>query len=379
MHVLGDVLAIDSIGRASRNTAVPLLHPEDQVVQEMFDGWRNQQLSRNLSFQTIQQRERLVRRFLEATNEHPWNWTSSHVDEFFGDQRSVHQNTQSTLRSYQNALRLFCDYLTDPGYEWTRICLELFGTHPTQVCFEWNTATHVQESERGPGKRAFTKAEVQSLFDRADDEADRIARHHRKGWLPSFRDSTIFKIAYSYGLRRNEVRHLETFDFSRNPQAPEFGNFGVLNVRFGKAMKGSAHKQRSVLTVFDWTEEVIEEWNERGRSLMTDGQDMFPNERQGIVSEAALGARFRRYRDDLGLSPGLDFHSLRRSYVTHLIEDGWDALFVQRQVGHEYASTTGLYTSVSSDYRTKTLRRVLDSTINEALGRKQKPPDETHR
>jgi hypothetical protein len=55
MHVLGDVLAIDSIGRASRNTAVPLLHPEDQVVQEMFDGWRNQQLSRNLSFQTIQQ------------------------------------------------------------------------------------------------------------------------------------------------------------------------------------------------------------------------------------------------------------------------------------------------------------------------------------
>jgi site-specific recombinase XerD len=30
----------------------------------------------------------------------------------------------------------------------------------------------------------------------------------------------------------------------------------------------------------------------------------------------------------------LDFHSLRRSYVTHLIEDGWDRLFVQHQVGH---------------------------------------------
>jgi hypothetical protein len=63
---------------------------------------------------------------------------------------------------------------------------------------------------------------------------------------------------------------------------------------------------------------------------------------------AALGARFRRYRDELALSPGLDFHSLRRSSVTHLIEDGYDALFVQRQDGQEYASSVGLCASVSS-------------------------------
>jgi site-specific recombinase XerD len=51
------------------------------------------------------------------------------------------------------------------------------------------------------------------------------------------------------------------------------------------------------------------------------------------------------YRDALGLGPGLDFHSLRRSYVTHLIEAGWDPLFVQQQVGHEHASTTAIYTN----------------------------------
>jgi integrase/recombinase XerD len=60
-------------------------------------------------------------------------------------------------------------------------------------------------------------------------------------------------------------------------------------------------------------------------------------------------------------------HSLRRSYATHLIEDGWDAKFVQDQLGHEYASTTALYTCVSSDFRVRTLRRVLDSTIEGAL------------
>ncbi len=53
-------------------------------------------------------------------------------------------------------------------------------------------------------------------------------------------------------------------------------------------------------------------------------------------------------------------HCLRHSYVTHLIEDGWDALFVQQQVGHEYAFTTAVYTSVSSDYRTRAVRAALD-------------------
>lgn len=56
-----------------------------------------------------------------------------------------------------------------------------------------------------------------------------------------------------------------------------------------------------------------------------------------------------------------------RPYATHLIEDGWDAKFVQDQMGHDHASTTSLYTCVSSDYRVRTLRRVLDTTIEEAL------------
>ncbi len=42
-----------------------------------------------------------------------------------------------------------------------------------------------------------------------------------------------------------------------------------------------------------------------------------------------LNSRFAAYRQALGLESGLDFHSLRRSYVTHLIEDGHDPRFVQ--------------------------------------------------
>ena len=87
------------------------------------------------------------------------------------------------------------------------------------------------------------------------------------------------------------------------------------------------------------------------------------------LGDAASTRGSAEYRDDArpGCGPGL--HSLRRSYVTHLIEAGWDPLFVQQQAGHEHASTTAIYTCVSSDFRTRTLRRpaALDATAAAAM------------
>ena len=49
----------------------------------------------------------------------------------------------------------------------------------------------------------------------------------------------------------------------------------------------------------------------------------------------------------------------RHTYVTHLIEFDYPERFVQEQVGHSYASTTAIYTSVSDAYRNTLLRRAL--------------------
>jgi integrase/recombinase XerC len=40
---------------------------------------------------------------------------------------------------------------------------------------------------------------------------------------------------------------------------------------------------------------------------------------------------------------------------------------IQQQAGHEYASTTAIYTCVSSDFRTRTLRNALDATARAVL------------
>ncbi len=58
------------------------LRPEDAMFEAMLRGWKAQQVARGLREDTIAPRERLVRRFLEFTNEYPWSWGPSHVDEW---------------------------------------------------------------------------------------------------------------------------------------------------------------------------------------------------------------------------------------------------------------------------------------------------------
>lgn len=349
---------------------VPLLHPESQVFEAMLEGWRNQMLARNLAASTIRSRAQQVRAFHEHANAFPWEWSPALADEWFADLRSIRHCTRSTVRGYQVAVRGFCAYLIDPAYGWVEECERRFGTHPMQVITELNAAAHVADTESEPTKRAFTRAELQALFDHADEQVARKRALGRKGWLSAFRDATLLKVAYSYGTRRTETRMLDVADFGRNPAATEFGEYGVLYVRHGKAKKGSPPKRRSVLTVWPWTTEILEQWFTEVRPLFgTDGNPAaWPSERSPRVGLEVLNHRLSAYRDALGLEPGLDFHSLRRSYVTHLIEDGWDPRFVQEQVGHDHASTTSIYTCVSSDFRTRTLRRVLDGMVAEALG-----------
>jgi len=81
------------------------------------------------------------------------------------------------------------------------------------------------------------------------------------------------------------------------------------------------------------------------------------------MSLGSFGDAFAAARDAVGLPQELGLHCLRHSYVTHLIEAGYDPAFVQTQVGHSYASTTGLYTSVSSDFKQKTVQQMIARRI----------------
>jgi integrase/recombinase XerC len=70
-HVEGGLRRVDLAGAAHLDlvSGVIQLRPEDAMVAAMLRGWQAQQTARGLREETITERERLVRAFVEFTNE----------------------------------------------------------------------------------------------------------------------------------------------------------------------------------------------------------------------------------------------------------------------------------------------------------------------
>lgn len=88
----------------------------------------------------------------------------------------------------------------------------------------------------------------------------------------------------------------------------------------------------------------------------------------------SLDKRFAFVRAEAGLQADLSLHCLRHSYVTHLVEFGYPERFVSEQVGHSYASTTAIYTSVSDDFKTKTLQTALRRVYDQQHADREEKP-----
>src|SRR6516225_6428769 len=185
--------------------AVPV-SPGAVLLEEMLAGWRRQQQARRLTARLIGERERVIRQFTAFTGCWPWQWTAAQAETWLSSGGWAH----STVRSYQGALALFLEYVCDPRYGWVSECEQRAGAVP-----------------------------LQAFFDAADGHVEQAAGWRRKGWLAVFRDATLFKVVYGWGLRRREAAMLDVADFAPSPAAPEFGALGVCHVRYGKAMRGS--------------------------------------------------------------------------------------------------------------------------------------------
>lgn len=349
------------------------LDPERAVFDAMLDGWAVQQRARNLKRVTISGRLALVQRFASFSNQYPWQWTVAEVEAFFDHYRGGGRALAvSTLRQYEIELRMFLDYVTDVRYSWPAACLERFGQAPAQLLHEWNTVVHVADYEADPRRRPLTYDEVQALFDAADTAAERIRGRGRKGGLAAQRDAVLIKTVYAFGLRRSEAWGLDVADLRRSPKARQFGRFGALTVRFGKASRGGAAKRRTVLTVpeMDWIVPVLEQWLDELRPLFGAGSHpgLWVTERCGRVSRRSINDAFRVAREAAGLPEQLDLHCLRHSYVTHLVEFDYPQRFVQEQVGHRHASTTAIYEGVSDEYRNRLLQRSLQRRFSNVIG-----------
>ncbi len=312
-----DVATVREVRRLLES-GVPVLHPEETVLQTSLTCWSMQMEARNLTPQWIDASVGYVRRFIEFSNEYPWSWTAGDLEEWSVHLLSELGRSAQYIRNLQNTIGRYLGYLRDPAYDWAAVCEHYFGTVPAQIRTEFNTILHTQEDTRQPGNRALTRGELASLFDYADDRVRRAVKLHRKGAVAAARDAAMLKTQYAWGLRRREVCMLERADVRANGRQPQFGQAGLLEVRWGKGHRGSGPRRRTVLSVMPWASAVLEQYLAQVRSLYRPGPELWVSERSRRIGCTSYNDRFAEYRQACGLPAELNNHCLRHSYATHL-------------------------------------------------------------
>jgi integrase len=208
------------------------LHLEQAVFDAMLSGWRSQQVARYIKAKTIEANESGVRRFAEHVGCWPWEWRSSHVDEYFEDLLARPERlARSTLRAYQFRLKGFSDYVCDRRYPWLVISEREFGRGPGQLFDGRNLVAHLDEFEGDPRRRPLTVDELEVFFAACEARIEACRARGRKGSLQAWRDQALFKVAFAWGLRRAEVAMIDRGDarHGRFPCAPEVA--GVRRLR----------------------------------------------------------------------------------------------------------------------------------------------------
>jgi integrase/recombinase XerC/integrase/recombinase XerD len=150
------------------------------------------------------------------------------------------------------------------------------------------------------------------------------------------RDRAMFELAYSCGLRCEEIVNLDTasLDF-------ESEQLRVL---------GKGSKER-ILPVGEPAQRALRSYLDRGRpALVADPREqaMFPSKSGRRLSNSDVTRRLGLWAREAALAAGVSPHALRHSFATHLLEGGADLRTIQELLGHASISTTQVYTRVDA-------------------------------
>ena len=144
------------------------------------------------------------------------------------------------------------------------------------------------------------------------------------------RDRTLFDVAYSCGLRLQELLGLKVTDIDSARM--------VLHIRHGKGQK-----ERLVPLSPRLLQVLRDYWREYRPATW-----LFPGVKPALaLTDGTVQRICKRTVRRAGLAKRVHPHTLRHSFATHLLEAGVDLLSVQALLGHSHFNTTAKYLHVS--------------------------------
>ena len=150
------------------------------------------------------------------------------------------------------------------------------------------------------------------------------------------RDRAMLELAYSCGLRCEEIVNLErdSYDF-------ESEQLRVL---------GKGSKER-LLPVGEPAQRALRRYLDTGRHALS-GEPretaLFLSKSGRRLSNSDVSRRLALWVREAALAAGVSPHALRHSFATHLLEGGADLRSIQELLGHASISTTQVYTRVDA-------------------------------
>ena len=191
-----------------------------------------------------------------------------------------------------------------------------------------NPADLVATPKRGRKlPRVLGRDEMQTLLDRIPTRTPL-----------ELRDRAMLELAYSCGLRAEEVVNLDT-------DAPDFEGERL-------RVEGKGGKTRLV-PIGEPAQAALSRYLERGRPALVgaDGEQALLVSKSGRrLHPSDVRRRLQRWVREAAIAGGVSPHALRHSFATHLLEGGADLRTIQELLGHSSLSTTQIYTQVEPSW-----------------------------
>jgi integrase/recombinase XerC/integrase/recombinase XerD len=175
--------------------------------------------------------------------------------------------------------------------------------------------------------RVLSREEMQTLLDRIPTRTPL-----------EMRDRAMLELAYSCGLRAEEVVNLNT-------DSPDFDGERL-------RIEGKGGKTRLV-PMGEPAQAALSRYLERARGALVDAGDegaLLVSKSGRRLHPSDVRRRLERWVREASIAGGVSPHALRHSFATHLLEGGADLRSIQELLGHASLSTTQVYTQVEPSW-----------------------------